>query len=64
LAVSFTGRNLHLFTGYSGIDPETNAIGRCGSGGETNVFCNFLDSVDAWGFPLPRRYSISVRFGF
>ncbi len=64
LVISFTGRNLHLFTTYSGVDPETNAIGRCGGGGEADLECNFLDSVEAWGLPLPRRYTISVRFGF
>jgi TonB-linked SusC/RagA family outer membrane protein len=66
LAISFVGRNLHLFSGYSGIDPEVNAVGRCRgrAGGETTLECNFLDSVDAFGLPLPRRYGVSVRFGF
>jgi hypothetical protein len=64
MSVSFTVRNLHLFSGYSGTDPEVNQVGRCGRGGETTLECNFLDSVDSFGPPLPRRFGVSVAFGF
>jgi TonB-linked SusC/RagA family outer membrane protein len=66
MAFSVAARNLHIWTPYSGIDPEQNGIGRCGNGGGTAVTtdCNFLDGIDAFGFPLPRRYTFSVRFGF
>jgi TonB-linked SusC/RagA family outer membrane protein len=61
LAFSITGRNLALWTGYTGIDPEQNSIGRGGS--VTLRDNNYLDAVDGWGVPLPRRFTFSVRFG-
>jgi len=61
LAVSVTGRNIKLWTGYSGIDPEENTIGRGGGGQLDN---NYLDAVDGWGAPLPASWTLSVRFGF
>ncbi|MHC4234517.1 MAG: TonB-dependent receptor domain-containing protein [Planctomycetota bacterium] len=64
MSFSVTGRNLVLWTGYSGIDPESNQATRCGGGGEADLDCNFLQSVDAWGVPLPVQWAISVRFGF
>ena len=55
-------RNLLLFTDYSGIDPETNVIGR---GGDSNqIDQNFQQSIDAFGFPLQRRFSLQVRVAF
>ncbi len=60
-------RNLALFTGYSGIDPETNAIGRGGDTGSTvgtSLDDNFLDGVEAFGLPLPRQWTFRLRVGF
>ena len=62
MAFNVSGRNLALLTGYTGIDPEMNNIAR-GNGG-SNFENNFQDSIDAWGFPLPRRFTFSVRLGF
>ncbi|OGU04132.1 MAG: hypothetical protein A2W29_11205 [Gemmatimonadetes bacterium RBG_16_66_8] len=62
MALNVSARNLRLFTGYTGIDPEMNQTGRGGSG--STIENNFNDSVDAWGFPLPRRLTFSARFGF
>ena len=62
IAVTLAGRNLALFTDYSGIDPETNVFGRGGSGGQIDQ--NFGQFIDAFGFPLQRRYSLAVRVGF
>lgn len=59
LSFSLTGRNLALITGYQGIDPEMNAVSDRGGG----LNARFLDSVDAWSLPLPRRIALSVRFG-
>jgi len=59
--ITLAGRNIALFTGYSGIDPETNAIGRSAGGG---VNANFLDGVEAFGFPIPRQFVFSLRVGF
>ena len=55
------GRNLALITGYSGIDQEMNAIGRQNGGGTD---ANFLDGVDAFGFPIPRQFVFSLKVGF
>jgi len=67
-SVSITGRNLHLWSGYAGADPEANAISRCAgqelSGGFPGVYCNFVDGSDLFTLPLPRSVTISMRFGF
>ena len=61
LSFNAAGRNVALWTGYTGIDPEANAVG-VGDGSQLDQ--NYLDAVDAWGFPLPRSFTFSVRFGF
>jgi len=61
LAFTLSGRNLMLWTKYSGIDPETNATGRAEG---ASLSANFLEGIDAWGLPLPRRISLSARVGF
>jgi hypothetical protein len=61
LTISLTGRNLLMFDGYSGVDPESNISARTVGSGMEN---NFNESVDAFGLPLPRRYTLSVQFGF
>jgi TonB-linked SusC/RagA family outer membrane protein len=58
---SLTGRNLFLKTNYLGVDPETNAIGRDAGGGRDG---NYLEAVDAFGWPLARRVALAVRLGF
>lgn len=60
-SVTASGRNLFTWTKYSGMDPEANAIGRgIGSALEQN----FLDSVDAFGIPIPQRFSLTFNLGF
>jgi len=61
LAITGSGRNLFLWTKYSGTDPEVNAISRTAGGGRDN---NFLDAVDAFGWPIARRFAVNVRLGF
>jgi hypothetical protein len=61
MAVTLSGRNLFLWTPYSGTDPEVNAVGRGEGGGRDG---NFLDAVDAFGYPLARRFNFQVRLGF
>ena len=53
MSLVFSGRNLALWSDYSGIDPETNSYG-----GRT-----FL-RVDAWATPNPRRFVGSVNLTF
>lgn len=61
LSLTLSGRNLMLWSGYSGVDPEVNVFGR----NAANVTDqNFGDAIDAFGYPIPRRISISVRAGF
>jgi TonB-linked SusC/RagA family outer membrane protein len=55
---NLSARNPLLWTGYQGIDPEMNAVSERGGG----LNARFLDSVDAWSLPLPRRVAFSVRF--
>jgi hypothetical protein len=65
LSVTAAVRNLALFTGYSGVDPETNQAGRGGNTGANATFDqNFAEAVDVFGLPLQRRFSLSVRLGF
>jgi TonB-linked SusC/RagA family outer membrane protein len=61
LAMTLSGRNLFLWTKYSGTDPEVNAIGRTEGGGRD---ATFLDAVDAFGWPIARRVALQVRLGF
>ncbi len=64
--MSLTGsvRNLKLWTGYPGTDPEGNVIGRGGGTVSPDTDNNFLQSVDMTAFPLARRFTFGVRFGF
>jgi outer membrane receptor protein involved in Fe transport len=62
LSFTLAGRNLALWTKYDGVDPELNAVGR--GGGANALENNFLDGVEAFGFPIPRRFSFQVRLGF
>jgi hypothetical protein len=61
LTVSVAGRNLFKIDGYDGIDQESNMEARSvGSG----VGSNFNYGVDAFGTPIPRRFTMAVQFGF
>jgi outer membrane receptor protein involved in Fe transport len=61
MQITFAARNFALWTKYPGVDPEVNLFGRSGAGG-TNE--NFAESIDAFGFPIPRTFSLNVRMGF
>ncbi len=58
---ALTGRNLFLFTNYTGVDPESNAIGADTGGGTTG---NYLEATDFLGWPLARRVAFSLRLGY
>jgi len=60
--ISFTARNLGMITKFPGADPEINSAGRGSE--DNNINQNFLRGVSFTGMPLPRRYNLSVRFGF
>lgn len=61
LAVTFSARNFAMWTKYPGVDPEVNVFSRSSGGGADN---NFGESIDAFGFPIPRRFAFNVRVGF
>jgi len=49
-----------VFGDYTGMDPETNVIGRCNGG----LSCNFLSNTEGWSIPIPRRFTLSTRVTF
>jgi TonB-linked SusC/RagA family outer membrane protein len=54
LQFNVSGRNLLIWTGYDGIDPELN---------DGNAD-DFYAGIEAFGTGIPRRFNFSVRFGF
>jgi hypothetical protein len=65
MALTFAARNLKLWTRYPGVDPEINVYSR-GGASATNAGTdqNFGEAIDAFGLPLPMRFSLTVRLGF
>jgi TonB-linked SusC/RagA family outer membrane protein len=61
LSVTLSGRNLALWTDYSGSDPEISYGGRDPGGGVT---ANFNDSNDSFGMPVPRRFGLRINIGY
>ena len=60
--VSLGVRNVGLAVNnrFTGMDPEGQILGRCNGG----LNCNFLQSVEGWGIPIPRRITFSTRVTF
>jgi hypothetical protein len=54
LTLELTGRNLHTFTDYTGLDPETNMFG-------TSTVARGTDFAT---YPNPRVFSFGVRAAF
>ena len=64
LSLTAAGRNLALWTPYTGVDPEINEYGRGGANADlTGIDQNFGQAIDAFGFALPRRFTFTVRMG-
>ena len=63
MEITFAARNFALWSKYPGVDPEVNVYSRnaAGTGGTSQ---NFGESIDAFGFPIPRQFSLKVRMGF
>ncbi len=63
MQITFSARNFMLWTKYPGVDPEVNVYGRnaAGAGGTDQ---NFGESIDAFGFPIPRQFGFNIRLGF
>ena len=70
--LSFTvgGRNLAIWTKYSGVDPELNTFARGGGGSGQSTTTeeirdnNFRTGIEAFGFATPRRFTFTLRLGF
>lgn len=62
LSFTLSGRNLALWTPYSGVDPEINTYARGAIG--TGTEYNFVEGVEAFGIPVPRQFFFTTRFGF
>ena len=64
LDLTLSGRNLYVWTKYSGYDPEINLFGT-NAGGVGSVQTTAADrGFDFGGYPIPRTWSLSARFTF
>ena len=62
--LTLSGRNLYVWTDYSGYDPEINLFGT-NAGGQGSVQTTAADrGFDFGGYPIPRTWSLSARFTF
>jgi TonB-dependent starch-binding outer membrane protein SusC len=62
--LTVSGRNLHVWTDYSGYDPEINLFGT-NAGGLGSVQTTAADrGFDFGGYPIPRTWSMTARFTF
>lgn len=62
--LTISGRNLWIWTKYSGYDPEVTAFGTNG-GGLGSVQTTAADrGIDFGAYPIPRVWSISARFTY
>jgi TonB-dependent SusC/RagA subfamily outer membrane receptor len=59
--VTVAGRNLFVWTDYSGYDPEGNLFGQNGEGTTGTVADRGFDFA---AYPIPRTWSIGVRLGY
>jgi hypothetical protein len=62
--LTVSGRNLIVWTDYSGYDPEINLFGT-NAGGIGSVQTTAADrGFDFGGYPIPRVWAISARFTY
>ena len=62
--LTLSGRNLVVWTDYSGYDPEINLFGT-NAGGIGSVQTTAADrGFDFGGYPIPRVFAISARFTY
>jgi hypothetical protein len=65
MAITAALRNFALWTRYPGVDPEINVFGRNSGQAVTNpTDANVGEAIDAFGYPIPRRFSLAVRASF
>jgi TonB-dependent SusC/RagA subfamily outer membrane receptor len=62
--LTLSGRNLYVWTDYSGYDPEINLFGT-NAGGLGSVQTTAADrGFDFGGYPIPRTWSLTARFTY
>ena len=62
--LTVSGRNLAVWTKYSGYDPEINLFGT-NAGGVGSAQTTAADrGIDFGGYPIPRVWSVSARFSY
>ncbi|MGH9419292.1 MAG: hypothetical protein ACRD3J_04900, partial [Thermoanaerobaculia bacterium] len=62
--VTLSGRNLYVWTNYSGYDPEINLFGT-NAGGIGSVQTTAADrGFDFGGYPIPRVWTLSAKVSF
>ena len=62
--LTVSGRNLYVWTDYSGFDPEINLFGT-NAGGRGSVQTTAADrGFDFGGYPIPRTWQVSARVTF
>lgn len=61
MSLTGAGRNIAIFTGYEGVDPELQTFGRGGAGA---IDQNFNQGVAAFGWPIPRQILFTLKVGF
>jgi TonB-dependent SusC/RagA subfamily outer membrane receptor len=62
--VTVSGRNLAVWTSYSGYDPELNLFGTNAGGLNASQTTAADRGFDFGGYPIPRVWSVSARFTF
>ncbi len=60
-SIGLSGRNIAIFTSYTGVDPEINFVGR-GSG--SNLDQNYGQGIAAFGWPIPTQVLLTLKVGF
>jgi hypothetical protein len=63
MSLTLTGRNIALWTGYDGVDPEAGLYSR-GAAGDDLRDQNFGIGIEAFSQPLPRRWGLQARLNF
>ena len=62
--LTISGRNLWVWTKYSGYDPEVTAFGTNGGGLGSSQTTSADRGIDFGAYPIPRVWSISARFTY
>ena len=62
--LTISGRNLYVWTKYSGFDPEVSAFGTNAGGLNSPVTTAADRGIDFGAYPIPRTWSVSARFTY